>query len=129
MESEKKDDDFYILKVMKQTHIGYREILFLQPHLSLSYLDLTDVYFRNIIDVRQFTNLKTLILSNTCIEAIPKCPDSLEYLDISNNSIENACCLLREEDMTVIRNLKTLVIYGNKNIFFKNRIPLHILVF
>ena len=99
---------------------------------TLTYLNLANVDFRGYTpgsDIQRLVNLQSLNLSNTKVEFIPKCPKSLRVLDISENDMEMACLPLLNEDIAVIANLETLVVYGNKDIILPASIPLHILLF
>ena len=125
----KNEDNMPWLNLIKRAKMGCNALLFMPPHLSLTYLDLSGVYFRGLTDVGKLQNLKTLIISNTGIVSIPRCPPSLEYLDVSNNHMVDALYCLHEEDIAVLRNLKTLVIYGNIYLYFSKSIPLRILQF
>ena len=101
---------------------------------TLIYLNLAHIRLqkcRKCLDLQMLTNLHTLILSKTGIDHIPRCPKSLRVLDVSSNNILFPCIYLNDEQIDVIVNLETLVIYGNEQITIPKatRIPLHILQF
>ena len=96
-------------------------------HLNLSHttLGITEKY----ISFEHLYNLHTLNLSHTGIEYFPKCPGSLQVLDVSSNSIKESCLYLLKSQIAVISRLKTLVIHGNIDISIPKEIPLCILLF
>jgi len=70
--------------------------------IDLSYCDLSQLNFSGI---QSLTNLKSLNLKNTSITEIPNIPESVEFLYVSNNNIE-------EIDFKKISFLKILEIFG-----------------
>lgn len=96
-------------------------------YLNLSYTALSAV--GRCIDFEHLYNLHTLNLSHTGIEFFPKCPVSLQVLDVSSNSIKRSCFYFSNSQIAVIAKLKTLVIHGNIGISIPKEIPLCILLF
>lgn len=99
--------------------------------VSLTYIDLsfTSLTDKPYLDFKHLINLHTLLLSNTNIVYFPACPPSLCTLDVSSNDLINPCLVLTPSEIQVISNLKTLIIYGNRDINLPSSIPLCILQF